>query len=137
EPLGVCVARGLTGRPPSQEEDVRHHGRSLSLKGVRGKANGSDKVGPRGQVLPDGGILFVQAEVTCDEGEDAPWLQSVNGLCEKEVVEGKLHPAVIEPQVRKGHVPDDGINTGVCELRITEVLDADVLHAVEGPGNSA
>ena len=106
------------------------------------KASDGRRIAPRksafdGEVLADGGVLLVEREMAGDQGQDAAGLQGVDRLGEEEVVQRQLLAAIVELHVGKRHVADHGVDAALGQLRVAEVLDADVLVGVEGPGDAA
>ena len=95
------------------------------------KASDGRRIAPRksarsAEVLADGGVLLVEREMAGDQGQDAAGLQGVDRLGEEEIVQRQLLPAVVELDVGEGHVADHGVDAALGQLRVAEVLDADV-----------
>ena len=116
--------------PLAKKHDVGHHGGSLPLESIGWKANGSNEVGFGSEVLADGGVLFVEGEVSGHEGHDATGLQCVDGFGEKVIVQGQFLPLVFELYVSKRNVADNSVDAVLGQAGIAEVFDADVLAGV-------
>ena len=104
----------------------------------RAKASDGSRIAPRKsafvrEVLADRGVLLVERVVRGDEGQDAAGPQGVERFREEEVVEREPRAAVLELHVGKRRVPDDGVDAPLGELRVAEVLDADVVARGRGP----
>ena len=66
-----------------------------------------------------------------------PGLKSVDGLREEEIVERHPVAGVLKPHVGEGDVADDGVDLTLGQACVLEVLDADVLVRMQGPGDAA
>jgi len=62
-------------------------------------------------------------------------LQSVDGFGEEVIVQGQFLPAVIELEIGKGHVADDGVDAVFGQRRVAEALDADVVFRMQRLGD--
>ena len=131
EPGGVGVACRLAGGPSPQEHDVRHDAGPFPLKSVRRQPNGAEEIGALGEVLADGGVLFVEREVASDKRQDTAGFQRIDGLRKEEVVERQAKAAMLKLDVGKRHVPDHGVDAALGERRVAKVLDADVVGGVK------
>jgi hypothetical protein len=60
--------------------------------------------------LAEGGILLIEREMRCDQGQDAAGLQGVNGFGEEVIIQGKLLPLVFEFEIGERHVADHGVD---------------------------
>ena len=82
---------------------------------------------------------FCLSSVKCDrdQGQHAAGLQGVDGLGEEEIMQRELLPAVVELEVGERHVADHRVDAVLGQLRVAEVLDADVLLGVERLGDAA
>ena len=78
---------------------------------------------------------FCLSSVKCDRDQcqHAAGLQGVDGLGEEVVVQGELLAVVVELQVGERHVADHGVDAVLGQLRVAEVLDADVLVGMQMP----
>ena len=80
---------------------------------------------------PQAGVLLVERVVAGHQGQHATRLQGVEGLGEKEVMQGEALPVVVEPEIGEGHIADDGVDMVLGQAGVAEVLDADVVAGVE------
>ena len=85
-------------------------------------------------MLPQACVLFVQGVVAGHQGQHATRLQGVEGLGQKEVMQGEARPGILEPEISEGHIADDGVDAVLRQARIAEVFNADVMSrdAVRG-----
>ena len=131
KPVGIDVLSELAPVTLAKEDDVGHNGGPFSLEGVRRQADRAHEIRLVGEVFADGRILLVEGEVRGDERQHAAGLQGVDGLGEEVVVEGVFLSLVVELQVGERHVADDRVDAPLGQLRVAEVLDADVLAGVD------
>ena len=134
---GSAWRAGSPGAALAQEHDVGDDARAFALEGVRRQADRPEEIGPVGEVLADGGVLLVEREMAGDQGQDAAGLQGVERLGEEEVVQRQPLAAVVELDVGKRHVADHGVDAALGQLRVAEVLDADVVGGVKRAGDAA
>ena len=82
---------------------------------------------------------FCLSSVKCagDQGQDAAGLQGVDGLGEEVIVQRQLLAAIVELEVGERHVADHGVDAVLGQLRVAEVLDADVVVGVQRSGDAA
>jgi len=88
-PAGLRPVRGDVQRtvPLLQKQDVGHHiGARIGAEGVIGQADGSQQLGPLGQIPAHGGILGVHCIAAGDERHHAARPHLVQRFCEKVVV---------------------------------------------------
>ena len=107
------------------------------LKASLGRRIAPRKSALRGEVLAGGGVLLVEREVTGDQGEDAAGLHGVQRLCDEEIVQRQLAATVVELHVGEGRIADRRVEAILGQLRVAEILDADVGSGVEGAGDAA
>ena len=135
KPIGIGMVGGLARRAFAKKEDVGDDGGAFTFEGVGGQADRPNKVGLVGQVLADAGILLVEREMRCDQGQHAAGLQGVDRLGEEKIVQGKLLPVIVELHVGERHVADHGVDFG--QSGVAEVFDADVGIGMQRLGDAA
>ena len=134
-PAGIGVMGFLVRGALAQEDDVGDDRRALVLEGGGGQADRPEEVGAAGEVLADRGVLFVQREMRGHHRQHAAGLEGVGSLGDEVVVQAEALAVVFQLHVGEGDVADHRVERG--QLRISEVLDADVLAGVERPGDAA
>src|SRR5262249_46864677 len=83
----VNVSHGIAGGTLAQKQDVGDDRGAFSLEGIRRQADRSEKIGPIGEVLANGPILFVQREVAGDNSQHSARSQGVERLGHEKIVE--------------------------------------------------
>ena len=157
-PAGLRPVRGDVQRtvPLLQKQDVGHHiGARIGAEGVIGQADGSQQLGPLGQIPAHGGILGVHCIAAGDERHHAARPHLVQRFCEKVVVDVEtqfvvgfvVHLILSERDVTDGKVvkipPVGGFKSCHRDVGLGVELLCDVpgnavqLHAVQtAPGHA-
>ena len=112
QPGRVGVAGLLAGRALAQAQDVGDHAGAFLGEGLGGQADGAQEIGLLREMGPQAGVLLVERVVAGHQGQHAARLQRVEGLGEKEVMQGEAHAVVVEPEIGERHVADDGVECG-------------------------
>jgi hypothetical protein len=89
-----------------------------------------------GEGCAQGGVLFVERVMARHQRQHAAGLERLQRLGEEEVVQRQALAAVGELDVGEGHVADRRVDAVLGQDGIAEILDADVVRRVEGPGDA-
>ena len=103
-------------------------------EGLGGQADGAQEIRLLREMRPQAGVLLVQRVVAGHQGQHAAWLQGVEGLGQKEVMQGEAHPVVVQAEIGEGHIADDGVDAALGQAGVAEVFDADVVAGVAARG---
>lgn len=120
---------------PAQTQDVGYDAGSLIGKGGGGQPDRTQKIRVACELLPQACILLVQGIVARHEDQHATGFEDVEGLGEKEVMQGEAAPGILKFDVCEGHVANDGINAALRQSGIAEVFDADVMSRMQCAGD--
>ena len=135
QPGRVGVAGVLAGSALAQAQDVRDHAGAFLGEGLGGQADGAQEIRLLREMRPQAGVLLVERVVAGHQGQHATRLQGVEGLGEKEVMQGQAHPVVVQAEIGEGHVAEDGVNAVLGQAGVAEVFDADVVAGVQHAGD--
>ena len=119
----------------AQAQDVRDHARAFLGEGLGGQADGAQEIRLLREMRPQAGVLLVERVVAGHQGQHAARLQRIEGLGQKEVMQGEAHPVVVEPEIGERHIADDGVDSVLGQAGVAEVLDPDVVAGVQHAGD--
>ena len=135
KPVGIDMVGRLPGCPLAKKHDVGHDGGAFPLERIGRQPDRPDEVGLRGEVFADGGVLLVEREMRRDQCQDAAGLEGVDGFGEEVIMQGELLALIVELYVGERHVADHRVDAVLRQLRVAEILDADVLVGVKRLGD--
>ena len=127
--------------PLLEKQNVRHHlSTGSGLKGVVGKPNGPQQVGPLCDVFPGAAGALIHGEAGGDKSDDAAGTHFVQRFGDKILMDGQIQPVIPLVQYLKlaeGDIADGHIKEIVWEVHLLKAPDTDAGLLVEVPGYDA
>ena len=105
QPGGVHVVSRLAGSALAQAQDIGDHAGAFLGEGLGGQADGAQEIRLLRELLAQAWVLLVQRVMARHQGQNTARFQRVQGLGEKEVMQGQARPVVVQRRSANGTLP--------------------------------